>query len=237
MVGTYADRFFTIIEKALIPMAVALIAFFGNHAAQSLTKSQMDLAARTAEDGAKSRREEFEQTMQAKYLEMFHADLASGDKQRQTSAIQLLYYMHPQLAESLSKAMASDPDTSPALRDKVQVVARTIEAAQQLTRFKVGIYFPLEDDAARAKAEAIQKSLAASRVAREVVLYARSRQTLANWVAANALEVRFEDGTESVAADQLVDALAAAPLQLAATKLAVGTRTEGFISVMVPVGG
>lgn len=237
MPGTYVDRFFTIIEKALIPVAVALIAFFGNRAAQSLSAAQLELSKQTARDNADARRQEFDQQMQAKYLEMFHADLASGEKQRQSTAIQLLYLMEPQLAESVSKSIANNPDASPELRDKVEVAARKIEASTLLPQFKIGIYYPLDDEKAKSTAESIGKSLSGRRVGKEVALYPRSRQTLDNWGTASSLEVRYEEGTEDTAADQLVGALAEAPLQLTAGKLTVGTRTPGFVSIMVPTGG
>lgn len=232
----HVDRVYWILEKALVPLTVAALLFFGNRAAQTISAAQLELAKQTARENAEAREQEFRASMQAKYFEMFHADLASGEKQRQTTAIQLLYLMDAQLADSISKSIANNPDASPELRAKVEVAARKIESTA-LQRFKIGIYYPAGDAAAEVRAKAILAALETRRIAREVQLYPRSPQTLASWTAARRLEVRYEDGAEDLAADQLVGVLADAPLQLSAAKQPVGTRTSGFISIMVPAGG
>ncbi|MXV13248.1 hypothetical protein DYQ93_19785 [Xanthomonas sp. LMG 8992] len=119
-----SDRAFWILEKLLVPLAIAILAFYGSVAADKIAAGQLTLARANVDD----RQREFALSLQTKYVELFHADIASGDPRREANALALLRLMDPALAVQLADFVASNPAASPALQ------ARAAIASGQLRR-------------------------------------------------------------------------------------------------------
>lgn len=119
---TLAERVFWIIEKMLAPLAMAVLAFYGNAAADKISTGQLALARLSVED----RKSEFSRTLQSKYVELFYADITSGDPARQGNALGLLRLMDPELALRLAAFVAANPAASPAIKAQAEATGRQI---------------------------------------------------------------------------------------------------------------
>jgi len=119
---TPAERFFWIMEKTLAPLAVAVLAFCGNAVADKISAGQLALARLSVAD----RKDEFARTLQSKYVELFYADITSGDPVRQGNALGLLRLMDPELALQLATFVASNPAASSAIKAQAEATRRQI---------------------------------------------------------------------------------------------------------------
>lgn len=120
---TPAERLFWIMEKTLAPLAVAVLAFYGNAAADKISAGQLALARLSVED----KQDEFARTLQSKYVELFYADITSGDPVRQGNALGLLRLMDPALALQLAAFVASNPAASSAIKAQAEATGRQIQ--------------------------------------------------------------------------------------------------------------
>lgn len=230
------ERIFWLIEKALIPLAIAAIgaaiAFSGNKSASSIATTQ----AAQQQQADLDRKEEFRRTMQAKYIELFYSDISSGTKERQNGALQLLKLMEPALAEDLLKVIIQNPEASQALKEKAKTTGQEIVEANSLRNYKIGIYYLGTDTAATKLAMKINQSLLVRHIGKAIKLYGVDDAFMRKVYPPRSLEIRYEEGLENPAADELAQALEGEPLSLSSTKLAVGTATRQFISIFVPNG-
>lgn len=120
---TPAERFFWILEKTLAPLAVAVLAFYGNAAADKMSAGQLALARLSVED----KQNDFARTLQSKYVELFYADITSGDPVRQGNALGLLRLMDPELALQLATFVATNPAASSAIKAQAEATGRQIQ--------------------------------------------------------------------------------------------------------------
>lgn len=120
---TPAGRLFWIMEKTLAPLAIAVLGFYGNAAADKISAGQLALARLSAED----KKDEFARTLQSKYVELFYADITSGDPVRQGNALGLLRLMDPELALQLATFVASNPAASSAIKAQAEATSRQIQ--------------------------------------------------------------------------------------------------------------
>jgi hypothetical protein len=237
------ERIFWAVEKALIPIMIAVLAYYGNQAATKISERQLVLAKSNAED----RKAEFRRTMQSKYLEMFQRDIVSADPRQQASALGLLRLMDPALASDASTLVQTSTQISPAVKAEVRVEAQKVEAAAQtatrpqgtgiLARYKIGIYYLSNDAASVRTAQAIQLYLRQQGLSNLIALYPSNQEFMDSVVPPSALEVRFEEGMEDKQAQALVIALDRQPIARRANLVPVGNQTPNFISVFVPSGG
>ncbi|WP_369935366.1 hypothetical protein [Xanthomonas tesorieronis] len=121
---TPAERFFWIMEKTLAPLAIAVLGFYGNAAADKISAGQLALARLSVED----KQEEFARTLQSKYVELFYADITSGDPVRQGNALGLLRLMDPELALQLATFATSNPAASSAIKAQAEATRRQIRS-------------------------------------------------------------------------------------------------------------
>ncbi|MBO9881201.1 hypothetical protein [Xanthomonas sp. D-109] len=119
---TPAERAFRLLEKMLAPLAMAVLAFYGNAAADKISAGQLALAKLSVED----KNREFARSLQSKYVELFYADITSDDPVRQGHALGLLRLMDPPLALQLAAFVASSPTAPPALRTQAEATGRQI---------------------------------------------------------------------------------------------------------------
>ncbi|WP_420008396.1 hypothetical protein [Xanthomonas sacchari] len=119
---TPAERAFRLLEKMLAPLAMAVLAFYGNAAADKISAGQLALTKLSVED----KNREFARSLQSKYVELFYADITSGDPMRQGHALGLLRLMDPPLALQLAAFVASSPTAPPALKAQAEATGRQI---------------------------------------------------------------------------------------------------------------
>lgn len=236
------ERLFWAVEKMLVPVALACLAFYGNSAATKISGGQLALAQSAAAD----RKEEFRRTMQTKYVELFYADIASGDPKRQANALGLLRLMEPGLANDLNQLVQASPAVSPSIKAESESTKQQIQAESQrvaesasgpLAGYVVGIYFLAGDGAAQATAEKIRAQFADLRLGAATRLYPKDADFMASVVAPRGLEVRYEDGVEDKPAKALQEALMKPPLNRQARPMLVRNTTLNFLSIFVPAGG
>ncbi|WP_369977999.1 hypothetical protein [Xanthomonas bundabergensis] len=120
---TLAERVFWIMEKMLAPLAMAVLAFYGNAAADKISAGQLALARLSVED----KKSEFARTLQSRYVELFYADITSGDPGRQGNALGLLRLMDPGLAMQLAAFVAANPAASPAIKTQAEATRQQIQ--------------------------------------------------------------------------------------------------------------
>ncbi|WP_157835420.1 hypothetical protein [Xanthomonas sp. SHU 166] len=236
------ERVFWGIEKALIPITVAVIAYLGNQAATKISHGQLALARAAADD----RKAEFSRTMQSKYLELFYRDITSKEPREQANAMALLQIMDPSLARDLSAFVQASTSVTPALKAEVKAESQKLEAAAQvptrrdsgpLSGYKVGIYFLASDTGAAKAADKIETHLRSQGFRGFIQRYPSSPEFWDKVVPPTTLEIRFEEGLEDRQANALKSLLTSAPLRRKAELLPVGNTTQNFISIFVPSGG
>lgn len=236
------ERLFWAVEKMLIPLAVAALAFYGHSAATKISEGQLALA----KSGAEDRREEFRRTMQSKYLELFYADISSGDQKRQSNALGLLRLMEPSLASDLNQLVQASPAVPSSIKAEAESAKQQIQAESQrianspsgpLAGYVVGIYFIATDIPSKKTADAVQKHLLAQGLGATVRLYPRDAEFMESVVAPRGLEVRYEEGVEDRQANVLLEALSKPTLNRPARPQLVGNTTPRFLSIFVPNGG
>jgi len=146
---TPAERLFWIMEKTLAPLAIAVLAFYGNAAADKISAGQLALARLSVQD----KQNEFARTLQSKYVELFYADITSGDSDRQGNALGLLRLMDPQLALQLATFVASNPAASPAIRTRAEATRLQIQRDGRHGGLAPKMHSPLSPDVAFAPNE------------------------------------------------------------------------------------
>jgi hypothetical protein len=233
------ERVFWMIEKMIIPLSIAAVAFFGDMAATKISEGQLALARAGADD----RKEEFRRTMQVKYVELFYAEIASGDSGRQNNALGLLKLMDPVMALELSAFVAANPGVSSAVKAQAETARQRIQSESQklspqygspLDGYVIGIYFIAMDKAAEAASNQIRRHLLSLGLQNTVRLYPSTQEFMESVVPPDSLEVRYEAGIEDRQATMIADALGAPPLSAKATQRTVGSRTPNFVSIFVP---
>ena len=176
---TILERIWNIIEKAFIPLVIALIAYYGNSVATHISERQLVLARSTAE----AQREEFQRIIQTKYIELFYTEITSEDSRKQKQAIGLLHSMDPELALSLSKLVTSNSEISQDVKAKTEVTKKQIQDKVEqdavsisgpLHGMKVGIYYVETDSKAVDFARKIQQHLRKADLGGYIQLYPRS---------------------------------------------------------------
>jgi len=120
---TVAERIFWVMEKTLAPLAIAVLAFYGNTAADKISAGQLALARL----GVQDKQNEFARTLQSKYVELFYADITSGDPERQGNALGLLRLMDPGLALQLATFVAANPAASPSIKTQAEATRQQIQ--------------------------------------------------------------------------------------------------------------
>ena len=132
---SWLEKLLHILEKLILPIAIAGLAWLGSHAATKISEGQLALAQSAADD----RKSEFRRSMQAKYIEIFYKELNSGDQASQLNAIRLVRLADSDLAQNLLSLVASTPNVSETV--KANEAQREIEILRPLSGYKVGIYF------------------------------------------------------------------------------------------------
>lgn len=238
----WLERLFWFIEKMLIPLAVAGLAYSAHWAAGKISTGQLRLAEASAND----RKAEFQRSLQSKYVELFYADITSIDEAKQRKALQLLKVMEPELALRLSELAENSPTVVASVRAQVAETRQQLQVETEraavlptgpLSGFTVGIYYLSSDPKSQASANAVARHLTARGLGATVRLYARDAAFFDSVVPPDGLEVRYEEGLEDRQAQVLIEALAAGPLGRKAAGRQVGSTTRSFLSVFVPAGG
>jgi hypothetical protein len=234
------ERVFWAIEKALIPIMLAILAYYGNQAATKIAEGQLVLARSNAED----RKAEFRRSIQSQYLQIFLRDINSVDVRQQNIAKGLFKHLDPVLWNEVEAIVQSSPQISPALKAEVQVESQKLVAAAQTPRgtgalagYKIGIYFLSNDAASVRTAQSLQAHLRQQGLTNLISLYPSNQEFMETVNPPSSLEVRFEEGIEDRQAKTLVDILSRPPLTRNATQIPVGSQTPNFVSIFVPSGG
>ncbi len=237
------ERIFWAIEKAFIPLTIAVLAYVGNLAASKISEGQLALAKSNSEN----RKAEFDRTMQSKYLELFYRDITSTDVKQQANAMSLLKLMDPALAGDVAVFVQANPQVSAALKAEVRAESQRIEASAQLPTlakgkgvlagYKIGIYYLASDPAATTTARAVQAHLKKQGIDNLIALYPSTSESMENMNPPSDLEVRFEEGIENRQAVAIRDALSKPPFARSTVQVPVGTTTPNFVSIFVPYGG
>lgn len=121
------------LEKLVIPVVVAILAWAANNAATQIGKGQLALAR------SQQQREQQEilAERQIKYLGLLYPDLKSKDQDQQIWALGLLLRLDPDTGKSLAYAVLSNPENSKEVRAKARDTIRTILKYGPLSNYTV----------------------------------------------------------------------------------------------------
>jgi hypothetical protein len=146
--GAAPSRWFLLIEKLVLPLALALIAYFAKVASDDIAAAQVEVAranVRIAEAAEKRAATTAVESRQLKYLELFYRDLRDRDATNQQASLSLLYVLEPTVARSVAKAVVASPATPPALRQQVNTLINDMERFGPLINYRLVIYHPPTD--------------------------------------------------------------------------------------------
>ena len=184
---SWLEKLLHILEKLILPIAIAGLAWLGSHAATKISEGQLALAQSAADD----RKSEFRRSMQAKYIEIFYKELNSGDQASQLNAIRLVRLADSELAQNLLSLVASTPNVSETVKAKANEAQREIEILRPLSGYKVGIYFLGNDPASVRSASQVQARLQDAGLSGTLQLYPSDSSFFQKVAAPASLEVRF----------------------------------------------
>lgn len=227
------DKFLRFVEKLLLPVALGLLAWFGNQAANRISEGQL----RLAESAVIDRKEEFRRTIQAKYVEMFYRDLNSGDANKLRNAMRLLKLLDGELVGQLSSLVEATPNVPADIRTGAEKTRKEVEIFGPLFGFKVGIYFLRGNEGTTMRANDIQRRLVDRGFSGPIQLYPSDKAFFDLLREPKTLEVRYEPDRETPAADALIFVLKELFPDLKFTKRPVVNRTASFISIFIPIEG
>jgi hypothetical protein len=158
---------------------------------------------------------------------------ALEERLRSEPARPALYEQVRDTSAALRLAAATSEETATSLdlaRREIKD-SRGPRASGLLGSFKVGIYYPLSDAAAKTFAEQVEGSLAGN--VSIVQLYPRDEQFFNNVNPPMGDEIRFEEPGELPAARELQTLLASRSPGQTFRFRAVGTRTPNFLSIFI----
>lgn len=226
-------QYFRFVEKLLLPVALGLLAWFGNQAANRISEGQLHLS----ESAIMDRKEEFRRTIQAKYAEMFYRDLNTGDANKLRNAMRLLNLIDGELAGQLSGLVEATPNVPADILTGAEKTRKEVEIFGPLFGFKVGIYFLRGNEESAAHANDIQLKLVGRGFSGPIQLYPSDKAFFELLREPKTLEVRYEPDRETPVADALIYVLKDLFPNLEFTKRPVVNRTASFISIFIPIGG
>lgn len=232
-----------VLEKMVLPLLIAALAWLGNNAATKISEGQLELAKSSSQlqtDLAKAanedRKQEFQRGMQAKYLEIFYKDLNSGDPKTQLNAIRLVKLADPDLAQALLSLVPSTPGVSAAVVQQATAAKQSLDSIKPLSGFKVAIFYYGDDAASAERARALRAQLQQMGFAGPFQFTSVTDDSVRQYEAPKTVEIRYEAGLE----DEQAAALAAILQPLVApspvVRAVVKKPTPNFISVFFPRG-
>lgn len=231
------------LEKAIIPIMIAALAYFGSLAATNLSQGQLALAKSNSED----RKSEFKATLQSKYFEIFYRDITSADVRQQTSAITLLALMEPELAKDLEKFVQESSQIPFNIKAEVRRESEKRENfakiqtkpknSNVLAGYKIGIYYLSSDPLSLKTAKKVQYHLSKQNLVSPVELRPEDSKFMLDNTPADSLDVRYFQGTEDQQAQAIVEALNKPPLNINPQLRETRNLTPNFISIFIPEGG
>ena len=217
-----------LIEKLVLPLAIAYLAYSGAQAANNLADANYRLAVESAND----RKDEFRRTMQSKYVELFYKDIASDDPKTQRLALGVLEAIEPSTAAEIGRAVASVSSISQAVREKVVAAAPAVRGPW--SNYTIGIYFDFTDRNAASKASLIEERLRRSSLFGRVRAYPLNSEQLAALVLPTGLEVRYDGAEELEVAKAVAKQLNAMDKANKPNFVEASPSTLNFVSVFVP---
>ena len=109
------NKFFTILEKLIVPAFLGILAFYTASSGNKISQQQTQLIEfQNARDAEDSKRQ-----LELKYLELFYQDISSTDPEKQTKAIGLLSLMNPGLGQQLSNWVKEYVTLNPQSRARI----------------------------------------------------------------------------------------------------------------------
>lgn len=216
------------LEKLAIPIAVAIVGYVANDAANKISTAQLALAKAQHE----SNHEEFKTATQLKYLELFYRDIVSPEETVRARAVSLLHVMAPELASSVSSFVAADPNIPTATKAAVKEGARDILVRGPLAVYKIGIYYLAGDVVLESRAKSLASALAGVGLS-AVEVNPRDAGFMSRFKPAARIEVRYEAANESQHASDLADILRGIRPGEEVKTRPVRTSTPNFISIFL----
>ncbi len=224
----WKDRVVWALEKLAVPIAVAIVAFVANNAANRISEGQLALTKAQHEKSY----EEFRTVTQLKYLELFYRDIVSPEESIRARAVALLQIMAPELARDVSSFVAANPDIPVATKFAVREGAKSIIVRGPLASYKIGIYFLAEDAASESKAKSLASGLKEIGLT-TIEINPRDAAFMNRFNVASGLEVRYEIANETQQAFDLAEILRGISPNEAVTTRPVRNSTPNFISIFL----
>lgn len=222
-------KIFNIIEKLLIPIMLGVLAYIANMASIEISKAQNVLA----EQEAVTRAEQFDAQLQVKYLELFYADITSGDVDKQKNAITLLSSMNEKLASSLGGLIESAENIDATLKTKAVKIIDEIQSVSILEKYKIGIYpapNSVSSDEVMSQIVAVLRNAGIS----NIQTYKKDTEFFNKVTWPKTVEIRYEKNYEEEQADLLKKIFENSEVTSLVKLKMVNNRTNRFISIFIP---
>lgn len=110
---TYTQRLFRYAEKLIVALMLGVLALVISQASNRISAAHLELA----EQQSKAKEDQFNAVLQAKYVELFHRDISSGNPNAQRSALGLLRIMRPDLAALMTSRVLADPTVEDSIKN------------------------------------------------------------------------------------------------------------------------
>lgn len=210
-----------IMEKLLLPLALAVLTFTIALGTQRISAGQLELA----EVQAKA-------ANQLKYLELFYSDINDSKKpDRQMAALTLLYIIDRDVGSVLAKAVAANVDNDEKVKDSANTLAIRLKKTLPLVNYKVYFYYMKNDDWANKWVNFYTEKLGKF----NLIPCEKREITENDWHkkldSPNNFEIRYDDIYETEAAEALDKLLQEFDTNNSFTKRIAGGRTPNVLTV------
>lgn len=223
-----------ILEKIVLPIAVAILAYYGKQASDQISASQISVARQQVEVARlqlERQKTEADSNLQLKYIELFYHDIQDADPKRKQGSIALLSAMQPTVAQVVSRAIVSDPATPLAVRQQVAVALVNSRRFGPLINYTLVVYYPASS---AADARALLDGLVRLGFSRDGIELRERPHTFIDDAAKFGYHIRYDDVYENEAADYLARNLSEILPGKVFTKVRVtGSRTDGVLTIFL----
>lgn len=218
-----------IAEKIVIPAIGIAISSITAFMAFSISNTQSEIQKELND----IQFSQFNKELQQKYIEIFYAEIATGDENRQKIALSLLLEIEPEVGEKLNRWALK----SGVLQEEAQTEAESVNAkiqlliGQVLKDFEIGIYYKSDSPNAalhRSQAEEIKQKLI------EIGILESRLKVVDQWSGEiSDYQIRYERDREDEVADALQKVLEEIYPQQQFSKQTVRGESHDFISIFL----
>jgi len=236
------SKAFYVVEKLLIPIALAALTLITHQASIRIAEAQRNLAERqearqALESSQNIERQavDYRQNMDLKYVELFYKDITSPNTETQSIALSLLNLMNPDLGKSLATWVEQSPRFPESIRQEAKAIRRGIDRLGGLSNYRIKVYYPQWIVSLSTAAKDLKNGLVGYGFQSErIQVNGMSKKFYEDVVPPRGYEIRYQPSYEEDVAENLKNILAEIyPSKIFRMQPAYGQNTPNFISIFL----